>query len=177
MSRLKLFIPLFVFVILAAIFWSVLNKKDYDPQALPSALIGQKLPEFLLPTLSEGQFVSHKDIIGEVFLLNVWATWCITCRVEHPYLNQLKQQGIKIVGLDYKDDKAKAIDWIKELGDPYTLILFDEDGRLGLDLGVYGAPETYLIDKEGVIRYKHVGDINTRVWSETLKPLYDELNK
>lgn len=176
MSRLKLFIPLIIFVLLAAVFWSVLTKKNYDPQNLPSALIGQAMPDFQLTTVDSDQLVKTQDIIGDVFLLNVWATWCITCRVEHAYLNELRQQGVKIIGIDYKDEKIRAQQWIADLGNPYELNLFDADGKLGLDLGVYGAPETYLIDKLGVIRYKHVGDVNATVWKEKLKPLYDELN-
>ncbi len=176
MSRLKLFIPLIIFMLLAAIFWSVLTQKNYDPQDLPSALIGQSLPVFQLTTVQSDDIIKSRDLIGEVFLLNVWATWCITCRVEHAYLNELRQQGVKIIGLDYKDEKSRAAKWIVDLGNPYVINLFDGDGRVGLDLGVYGAPETYLVDKIGVIRYKHVGDINAVVWKEKLKPLYDELN-
>jgi cytochrome c biogenesis protein CcmG, thiol:disulfide interchange protein DsbE len=175
MSRLKLFIPLIFFILLTVIFWSVLTEKNYDPQDLPSALIGQPMPHFELTTVDSEQIVKTADILGEVFLLNVWATWCITCRVEHAYLNELRQQGVKIIGLDYKDDKAKAQQWIADLGNPYAINLFDGDGRTGLDLGVYGAPETYLVDKKGIIRYKHVGDVNPVVWKEKLKPLYDEL--
>lgn len=175
MSRLKLFIPLIIFVVLAGIFWSVLKKEGYDPQNLPSALVGQPLPEFAVITVEADDVVKTADITGEVFLLNVWATWCITCRVEHPYLNELKKQGVNIVGLDYKDDRDKARQWLKDLGNPYHFSLFDPDGRLGLDLGVYGAPETYIIDKAGIIRYKHVGDVNAVVWQEKLKPVYDSL--
>lgn len=177
MARLKLFIPLIIFVLLAAIFFQVLNTEDYDPQALPSALIGQTLPEFSLPQLDKEQLISADDIIGEVMLLNVWATWCISCRVEHPYLNTLKGQGVKIVGLDYKDERPQALAWLKKLGNPYTAIIFDADGKLGLDLGVYGAPETYLIDAEGVIQLKHVGVIDDVVWKEKLLPVYNKLSK
>ncbi len=97
---------------------------------------------------------------GKPVLLNVWATWCPTCRAEHQYLNQLSAQGIRVVGMNYKDDRQKAISWLKELGNPYALSLFDGDGMLGLDLGVYGAPETFLIDGNGIIRYRHAGDLN-----------------
>ncbi|MDK6836724.1 DsbE family thiol:disulfide interchange protein, partial [Klebsiella pneumoniae] len=94
-----------------------------------------------------------------------------TCRAEHQYLNQLSAQGIRVVGMNYKDDRQKAISWLKELGNPYALSLFDGDGMLGLDLGVYGAPETFLIDGNGIIRYRHAGDLNPRVWEEEIKPL------
>ncbi len=105
---------------------------------------------------------------GKPVLLNVWATWCPTCRAEHQYLNQLSAQGIRVVGMNYKDDRQKAISWLKELGNPYALSLFDGDGMLGLDLGVYGAPETFLIDGNGIIRYRHAGDLNPRVWEEEI---------
>ena len=110
-------------------------------------------------------------------LLNVWATWCPTCRAEHQYLNQLSAQGVRVVGLNYKDDRQKAIVWLKELGNPYSLSLFDGDGMLGLDLGVYGAPETFLIDGKGIIRYRHAGDLNARVWESEIKPLWDKYSK
>ena len=177
MARLKLFIPLLVFVVLALIFLQVLNTEDYNPQDLPSALIGQPLPSFHLAQLDQAAMITDQDLIGEVFLLNVWATWCISCRVEHPYLNELKTQGINIVGLDYKDDQAKALAWLQKLGNPYRINLFDKDGKLGLDLGVYGAPETYLVDAKGIIQYKYVGVVDDRVWQDEIKPLYDKLLK
>lgn len=178
MARIKLFIPLIIFALLAALFFPVmkqLERGEYDPQALPSALVGQQMPAFSLPNLGDTAVVTDKDLLGEVYLLNVWATWCMTCRVEHPHLNALAEQGVKIVGLDYKDDTAKAQAWLKKLGNPYTVVIFDEDGKLGLDLGVYGAPETYLVDKQGKIHYKHVGMVDDKVWLNTLKPLYEGL--
>jgi cytochrome c biogenesis protein CcmG/thiol:disulfide interchange protein DsbE len=108
-------------------------------------------------------------------LLNVWATWCPTCYGEHTYLKQLAGQGIYIVGMNYKDERAKAINWLAELGNPYQINLYDPDGMLGLDLGVYGAPETFFIDSQGIIRYRHVGDVNPEVWASTLKPIFDAM--
>lgn len=175
MSRLKLFIPLIIFVMMAGLFLYALKSKDYDPQDLPSALLGQTLPEFSLATLESDKLLTAKDIVGDVMLLNVWATWCISCRVEHKYLNELAEKGVKIVGIDYKDERPKALEWLAKLGNPYAVNLYDVDGKLGLDLGVYGAPETYLVDKSGVIRYKHVGVVDLTVWQEKIKPLYDEL--
>ncbi|NGH43123.1 DsbE family thiol:disulfide interchange protein, partial [Escherichia coli] len=105
-------------------------------------------------------------------LLNVWATWCPTCRAEHQYLNTLAARGVRVVGLKYKDDRAKAVTWLNSLGNPYALSLYDGDGMLGLDLGVYGAPETFLIDGQGIIRYRHAGDMNERVWQQEVLPLY-----
>lgn len=179
MQRIKLFIPLIIFAVLAIVFYIMLSK-DYNPQDLPSALVGKSVPAFDLEVLNIGaplstQRVSEQSMPKTPYLLNVWATWCIACRVEHPFLNQLKAQGINIVGLDYKDDKAKAIDWLKKLHNPYSVVVFDKDGKLGLDLGVYGAPETFLVDSQGRIHYKHVGVIDEKVWQNTLKPVFDGL--
>ncbi|HEX7764859.1 MAG TPA: DsbE family thiol:disulfide interchange protein, partial [Cellvibrio sp.] len=112
---------------------------------------------------------------GRVSLLNVWATWCVTCRQEHEFLNSLKAQGIPIYGVNYKDNDEDAQTWLTELHNPYVFSVIDSDGRLGIDLGVFGAPETYVIDKTGVIRYKHIGDVNAVVWEKTLKPIVDSL--
>lgn len=175
MDRLKLFLPVIVFFVLAVVFYSMLSK-DYDPQDLPSALLGKQVPSFRLPDLHTGEMLTENDLPKQAYLLNVWATWCISCRVEHPFLNKLKQQGVVIVGLDYKDDKVKALKWLKDLHDPYTQVIFDEKGTMGLDLGVYGAPETFLVDEDGTIHYKHVGVVDTKFWQETLQPLYNSLN-
>ncbi|HHJ1518884.1 TPA: thiol:disulfide interchange protein DsbE, partial [Pseudomonas aeruginosa] len=108
-------------------------------------------------------------------LVNVWGTWCPSCRVEHPELTRLAEQGVVIYGINYKDDNAAAIKWLNELHNPYLLSISDADGTLGLDLGVYGAPETYLIDKQGIIRHKIVGVVDQKVWREQLAPLYQQL--
>ena len=170
--RLKLFLPLFLFAVLALFLFRGLS---LDPKEMPSALIDRPLPTFDLPALGGGQTLTQEAVIGEVGLLNVWATWCVSCRVEHPYLQELADSGVPIFGLNYKDDDADAIKWLRELGDPYRLNIADREGTLGLDLGVYGAPETYLLDAKGVIRYRHVGVVDERVWSDILQPLYSEL--
>jgi len=173
MQRFKLFIPLIIFVILAVFFWKGLS---LDPSAMPSALIDDPVPNFELPIVKAPSTLVTQDIFkGQVSLLNVWATWCISCRVEHPYLNKLSGEGVAIYGVNYKDDTPAALKWLQEFHDPYQLSIVDADGRLGIDLGVFGAPETYLIDQRGVIRYKHVGIVDERVWSKILKPLYDGL--
>ena len=174
MPRLKLFIPLFLFIILAAFLGRGLQ---LDPNEMPSALIDRPLPEFQLSRLGDGSPVQRSDVIGEVSFFNVWATWCISCRMEHPYLQMLADQGVPIYGVNYKDDTAAALQWLEDLGDPYRLNIEDTEGTLGLDLGVYGAPETYLVDAKGVIRYRHVGVINERIWQGILQPLYQELLK
>ena len=110
-------------------------------------------------------------------LINVWATWCISCRVEHPYLTRLAAEGVPIYGINYKDDPQEAVNWLVQLGDPYRLSVVDAEGSLGLDLGVYGAPETYVVDRNGVVRYRHVGVVDERVWTEILGPIVDELQR
>lgn len=172
-SRLKLFVPLGLFLLLAVLLFRGLS---LDPQALPSALIDKPLPAFRLPALGREQILSDADLTGEPSLLNVWATWCISCRVEHPYLQRLAdEEGVLIYGLNYKDDAQAALSWLDSLGDPYRVSVVDAQGTLGLDLGVYGAPETYFIDANGVIRYRHVGVIDERVWLGRLKAIYDGL--
>jgi cytochrome c biogenesis protein CcmG/thiol:disulfide interchange protein DsbE len=170
--RLKLFLPLFLFVGMAAFLFRGLS---LDPRAMPSALIDRPLPEFNLPVLGQERLLSREDIVGEAALLNVWATWCVSCRVEHPYLIQIGASGVPIYGINYKDEDAAAGRWLAELGDPYRANIADREGSLGLDLGVYGAPETYLVDAAGVVRYRHVGVVDERVWKTILQPLYQEL--
>jgi cytochrome c biogenesis protein CcmG/thiol:disulfide interchange protein DsbE len=172
-SRVKLFIPLILFVILALFLFRGLS---LDPKAMPSALIDHPLPEFSLPGLGQDGQLTRADVIGRVVFLNVWATWCISCRVEHAYLQQLADQGVPIYGVNYKDDDAAALGWLRDLGNPYVANIVDREGSLGLDLGVFGAPETYLVDREGVIRYRHVGVVDERVWTTVLQPLYLELS-
>jgi len=174
-DRLKLFLPLIFVALIAIPFVVVLRDKGYDPQALPSALIDKPMPEFSLPKLGGNEMLTPASLKGEPALLNVWATWCPSCRAEYPYLMKLAKQGVAIYGLDYKDDSGEAQKWIAELGDPYRFNIVDSEGTLGLDLGVYGAPETYLIDAEGVIRAKHVGVVDESVWQEKLQPLYQKL--
>ncbi|QIE96702.1 DsbE family thiol:disulfide interchange protein [Pantoea stewartii] len=175
-----LFIPLILFLLLAAaLLWQLSrNAAGDDPTRLESALIGKPLPVFRLEALeTPGKTYNQQTLItGKPLLLNVWATWCPTCRAEHHYLNTLAEQGVRVVGLNYKDDRQKAVTWLNTLGNPYALSLYDGDGMLGLDLGVYGAPETFLIDGNGIIRYRHAGDLNPRVWLQEVKPLWDKYN-
>jgi cytochrome c biogenesis protein CcmG, thiol:disulfide interchange protein DsbE len=178
-QRLFLFIPLIVFIVLAILFWRGLS---LDPNTMPSALINKPVPAFNLPVLPAAENPaglvrgSEQLLKGKVSLLNVWATWCVTCRQEHEFLMELKQQGVIIYGINYKDESEAAQKWLAELHNPYVLSVEDADGRLGLNLGVFGAPETYVVDKEGVIRYKHIGDVNPQVWEEKLKPLVASLS-
>ncbi|WP_340480056.1 DsbE family thiol:disulfide interchange protein [Vibrio anguillarum] len=178
MNKKILFIPLVAFLGLVVVFVTQLvkNTEGDDPTKLESVLIGKSVPEFRLEDLAEpGKLYDQAIFKGEPLLLNVWATWCPTCYAEHQYLNRLAGDGVKIIGLNYKDQRDKAVQWLNELGNPYLISLFDGNGMLGLDLGVYGAPETFLIDANGVIRYRHVGDVNPTNWQTTLQPMYQKL--
>ena len=177
-QRLFLFIPLVIFAVMAILFWRGLS---LNPNEMPSALLDKPVPVFELPVLlapenPQGLVVATQDMFtGKVALLNVWATWCVTCRQEHEFLNTLKAQGIPIYGINYKDNNEDAQQWLAELHNPYVYSVIDADGRLGLNLGVFGAPETYVIDKQGVIRYKHIGDVNQQNWASTIKPVFESL--
>ncbi|NBH74561.1 DsbE family thiol:disulfide interchange protein [Rodentibacter pneumotropicus] len=174
----KLLIPLVFFsaVVIAFLVQLHRNAQGEDIKALESALVGKPIPMKTLTELFENKSYD-KELFrqGKPILLNVWATWCPTCYAEHQYLNKLAQQGVSIIGLNYKDDSAKAIKWLKDLGNPYQVVLKDEKGSFGLDLGVYGAPETFIVDGKGIIHYRLAGDVNEKVWLETLKPIYDKL--
>jgi cytochrome c biogenesis protein CcmG/thiol:disulfide interchange protein DsbE len=174
MNRLVRYIPIAAFVLLAVVLYAGLGR---DSEHIDSPLLDRPVPVFALPDLEHPDVLrTEVDLKGAVTLLNVWATWCISCRVEHPYLVKLaREHGVRIVGLNYKDDRAAAREWLSERGDPYAFTVMDVDGRLGLDLGVYGAPETYIIDAGGVIRGKHVGVIDDAVWQQAIKPLLKQL--
>lgn len=164
-------IPLIIFAVVCVFLFKGLYS---DPRKLDSALIGKSVPEFTLQDIYDQDKQHDASVFkGQKMLLNVWATWCPTCYAEHKFLNQLASEGIYIVGMNYKDDRKKALRWLTDLKDPYKISLFDKDGMLGMDLGVYGAPETYFIDSKGIIQYRHVGDLNARNWDEELKALFE----
>ncbi|MCH1449925.1 MAG: DsbE family thiol:disulfide interchange protein [Litoricolaceae bacterium] len=169
MNRIMVWLPLAVFAILVGFFFKGLT---LDPREQPSALIGQPVPVFQLTDLNTGQPLSREQLPQQPFLLNVWASWCITCQVEHPYLTQLSQQ-MPVVGLNYKDTETAAKNWLQKLGDPYAVQIFDPTGRLGLDLGVSGAPETFLVDGSGVIHARIQGEVNQRVFERQIQPLLE----
>lgn len=169
---LVLLTPLVLFLLLAVFLFKGLFS---DPTKLDSALIGREVPSFELPDLYQPDVTHDQSIVGgRPMLINVWATWCPTCYAEHTFLNQLlAEEDVYIIGLNYKDDsRGAAVRWLQDLGDPYAINLFDFTGLLALDLGVYGAPETFVVDAEGVIRYRHVGDLNERVWRTEVGPVY-----
>ncbi len=172
MKRLILLVPLALFLGMAAFLYKGLF---LNPQELPSALIDKPLPAFSLPDLKAPQtMITQADFKGPA-LINVWATWCPTCKAEHQMLNDLAKAGVTIYGINYKDDAQAAQQWLKDYLDPYQRTLVDAQGSLGLDLGVYGAPETFLIDAQGIIRHKYVGAIDERVWRQELAPRYQAL--
>ena len=173
MKRFLLFLPLLVALVLGVVLFAGIGK---DPTKLESALIGKPVPEFSLADLHTPEATLDRSLFrGEVSLLNVWGTWCPSCRDEHDDLMWLaNEQGISIIGLNYKDKREDALVWLDRLGDPYRTTIYDPKGTLGFDLGVYGAPETFVIDAEGVVRYRHVGVVNPKVWEETLLPVIEE---
>ncbi|UCF75472.1 MAG: DsbE family thiol:disulfide interchange protein [Betaproteobacteria bacterium] len=150
-----------------------------NPREVPSPLVGKPAPNFQLPQLHEpGKQFSQKDMLGKVWLLNVWASWCVTCREEHPVLVEFAKSGAApLYGLNYKDERKDGIAWLKQFGDPYVLSAYDRDGRIGIDYGVYGVPETYVIDKKGVIRYKRIGALTPEILKNKVLPLVAELHK
>lgn len=178
-QRLFLFIPLAIFVLLGVLFWRGLS---LDPNEMPSALLNKPVPAFELPVIPapenpQGLVTANQEMLkGKVSLLNVWATWCLPCRQELPFFNTLKAQGIQIYGINYKDDNAEAQRWLSEFHNPFVFSVLDADGRLGVNLGVFGYPETYVVDKQGVIRYKHIGEMDAQIWEKTIKPIFDSLN-
>ena len=166
-------LPLVVFASLIIVLFSFLSDRD---DQLETALIDSSFPEFKLGSLSdESRVLTKQDIIKLPALINVWATWCIACRVEHPFLKKLKEESrLTIYGLNYKDNKLKALDLLERDGNPFEFSIYDFEGRLAIDLGVYGAPETFFIDKNGLIRERHVGVIDEKVWEEKFsKYLYE----
>jgi cytochrome c biogenesis protein CcmG/thiol:disulfide interchange protein DsbE len=171
----KYIVPLIIFVSLGLLLAYGLK---LDPRRIPSPLIGKPLPAFSLTTVADpARKVSRDDLRGRVYLLSVWASWCVACREEHPLLNELtSRKAVTIIGLNYKDQREDALRWLGALGNPYEVSLSDQDGRLGIDLGVYGVPETFVIDKQGVIRYKQIGPMTPEVWEQKLAPLIKELS-
>jgi cytochrome c biogenesis protein CcmG/thiol:disulfide interchange protein DsbE len=169
--------PLAIFLVLAGFLAVGLR---LNPREVPSPLIGKPVPAFRLAQLhASDKSISPEDMRGKVWLLNVWASWCVSCKQEHPVLIDLNRQNrIAIVGLNYKDDRGAAITWLNQHGgDPYAVSAFDADGRVGIDFGVYGVPETFLIDKVGTIRYKHIGPVTDEALKTKILPLAEELSR
>jgi cytochrome c biogenesis protein CcmG/thiol:disulfide interchange protein DsbE len=173
MKRVLMFLPVVLVIVLGVILFAGIGK---DPSRLESALIGKPVPQFSLADLRQPEQQLGPELFqGQVSLLNVWGTWCPACRDEHDDLLWLaREKGVRIVGLNYKDNREEALKWLATLGDPYAINVYDPRGSLGFDLGVYGAPETYFIDAEGIVRYRHVGVINEKVWNAEFQPLMEQ---
>ena len=171
---LKYMIPLVVFFAIIILFIFGLQN---DPSIVPSPFIDKPLPKIELPVLGQPQVSSGTaDLTGEISLLNVWATWCPPCIQEHPLLVDLaKKEDVNIVGLNYKDNEEEALAWLEDLGNPYDTVLFDENGMAGIDLGVYGVPETFIINKSGIVIYKHIGPLTENDINNIIMPKINEL--
>lgn len=174
--KAKFLVPLALFLVLAGFLGYGLT---LNPREVPSPLVDKPAPEFRLATLAAPDTaLGLSDMRGKVWLLNVWASWCVSCRQEHPVLMQFARENVvPLVGLNYKDTRPEALDWLREHGDPYTVSIVDADGRVGIDYGVYGVPETFLIDKAGVIRYKHIGPVTAEAVRNVLLPKIAELSR
>jgi cytochrome c biogenesis protein CcmG/thiol:disulfide interchange protein DsbE len=172
--------PLIIFVLVAAVLITAMVKiksGDLRVREVPSPLIGKSVPDFVLPSLYGNEKVATQDLKCGATLLNVWASWCFACRQEHEAITWLANNGVRIIGLNYKDQPQDAKDWLQKLGNPYTRIASDLDGRVGIDWGVYGAPETFVVDEQGIIRDKHIGPISKQYIEEKLMPLIDDIRK
>ncbi len=172
--RWRLVLPLVVFLVMVGFLGRGLL---LNPSEVPSPLIDKPAPHFVLSRLDDPRVSFDSDSMkGRVWLLNVWASWCVSCRQEHPLLVELSRRGIvPIYGLNYKDTRPEALGWLRDLGNPYTVSVFDGDGRVGMDYGVYGVPETYVIDKQGIVRYKQIGPVTPKALEQEILPLVRRL--
>ena len=175
MKSLRFLIPLALFVVLVGLLATGLK---LDPREVPSPLIGKPAPAFTLTRLDDaGRTIRRDDLIGKVWMLNVWASWCAACRDEHPLLVEFaKAKRLPIYGLNYKDTRQDGQQWLARFGNPYDASLFDQDGRVGIDWGVYGVPETFIVDRTGVIRFKHIGALTPDILRTRVEPLLKQLN-
>lgn len=166
--KLKLLIPLVIFLLLTLFLWHGLY---HDPHSLPSVLVNKSLPNFSMPALEEKESITQQDFIGHVTMLNVFATWCLTCHIEHPILMDIADsKKVVVYGVNYKDNHFAAQNWLKKYGNPYQKIIDDSAGTFAINLGVYGTPETFIIDQNGVIRDRYTGPITQAVWRNILLP-------
>ncbi len=175
--KAKFYLPLVLFMVLCGMFLYQLVREDYDKGDIPSPLIGKPAPAFELPYLHDQQrMFTPEDMKGQVWLLNIWASWCTTCNIEHPiFVDIARKKLLPIVGMDYKDDPEAGKAWLMRGGNPYDVVIMDREGRIAIDYGLYGVPESYLIDKQGIIRYKQIGAVTPKDWEEKLLPKIKEL--
>lgn len=162
MRKVLFFLPLLLFMSLGLMFYKQLGS---NPEYMPSALVGQSVPSFQLTSLQSGLTLDTSSLPKQSYLINFWATWCPSCDIEYPFLMTLAKQGVPIVGIDYKDNKTKATQWLKDKGNPYHSVLMDTEGKFGIDMGVTGAPETFVVNSQGVIVYRYQGVMDDAVWS------------
>lgn len=174
--KAKFLVPLALFLLLAGFLAYGLK---LNPREVPSPLVDKPAPQFRLTTLAAPDAtLGLDDMRGKVWLLNVWASWCVSCRQEHPILMELaREKVVPLIGLNYKDTRPEAVGWLQEHGDPYVASVVDADGRVGIDYGVYGVPETFLIDQNGVVRYKHIGPVTREAVRDVLLPKIAELSR
>jgi cytochrome c biogenesis protein CcmG, thiol:disulfide interchange protein DsbE len=175
MNKLRFLLPLALFLAVVGFLAKGLN---LDPKEVPSPLIGKPAPAFALTRLDDEQrTIRRDDLLGQVWMLSVWASWCAACREEHPSLLAFaREKRVKIYGLDYKDERRAGLQWLANFGNPYDASVFDPDGRAGIDWGVYGVPETFIVDRAGVVRYKHIGPLTPEVLRDRIEPLLRQLN-
>lgn len=173
MSRL---LPLLAFAALAVLlFIGVRMNSGKDTSAIPSPLIGKAAPELRLPELALPESrLGIADLKGKAYVLNVWGSWCVSCRIEHPVITELARSGAVVVGYNYKDSPEDAARWLDQFGNPFALVVQDRDGQAALDWGIYGAPETFVIDAGGVVRYKHIGPLTPEIVAERIRPVLQE---
>ena len=173
--KARLLLPLGIFVVLVV--FLALGLK-LNPREVPSPLVGKPAPAFSAPSLAEpSRLLRREDMLGKVWMLNVWASWCVACRVEHPVLvAYARTGGVPVFGLNYKDKREDGLRWLAQFGNPYSDTVFDSDGRIGINFGVYGVPETFIMDRAGIIRYKHIGPITTEALRDKIEPLLRQLN-
>lgn len=176
MKALRFLLPLGIFAVIAAFLFMGLS---LNPREVPSPLIGKPAPAFKLQKLGDpSQSVSRDDLLGQVWMLNVWASWCAPCREEHPLIIDIaRRKLLPVYGWNYKDQGAAARNWLANLGDPYVATLVDADGRAGIDFGVYGVPETFIIDRQGIVRFKHAGALTPEILRTRVEPLVKELQR
>ncbi|MCR9271248.1 MAG: DsbE family thiol:disulfide interchange protein [Hyphomonadaceae bacterium] len=166
-------VPVALFVVLTIFLAIGLTR---DPSVIPTEMIDREMPQFELPELREETTVTEADLVGEIALVNVFGSWCVACLQEHPTLMQLSRDDtVKIVGVNWRDDRVDALDWLEEHGDPYDTIIFDEESDLVIEIGVTGAPETFVLDPDGRIRYKQIGPITPEVWKDTIRPVIEAI--
>jgi cytochrome c biogenesis protein CcmG, thiol:disulfide interchange protein DsbE len=177
MKTLRYCIPLVFLVLLFGLLWRSLA--PHDEVEIPSTMVGKVMPAFYLSDLrSDSRTIHSQELLGTPILFNVWATWCITCMAEHAFLMKIKQQNqIRIIGLNYRDDQTAAQQWLKTHGDPYQTVLFDPTGKTAIDFGIYGTPETFIIDQKGIVRYRYAGMLTQEVWQTEIVPIFAALNK